>query len=133
TGLPASSVKIALETLRVRGFAVGGLFEQGRGEQWCARRLLARIHSYTRERRRAQIRPVSQEQWEDFLQSWWHLAPGTQLYGRAGVAEVIEQLQGSEWPAGEWERILAARVPAYRPEGLDDLCLAGQVVWGRLA
>jgi ATP-dependent Lhr-like helicase len=133
TGLPAGSVKIALETLRVRGFAVGGLFEQGRGEQWCARRLLARIHSYTRERRRAQIRPVSQEQWEEFLQSWWHLAPGTQLYGRAGVAEVIEQLQGSEWPAGEWERILAARVHSYRPEWLDDLCLSGEVVWGRLS
>jgi ATP-dependent Lhr-like helicase len=61
------------------------------------------------------------------------LAPGTQLYGRAGVAEVIEQLQGSEWPAGEWERILAARVHSYRPEWLDDLCLSGEVVWGRLS
>jgi ATP-dependent Lhr-like helicase len=133
TGLSAGSVKIALETLRARGFAVGGLFEQGRGEQWCARRLLARVHSYTRERRRAQIRPVSQERWEEFLQSWWHLAPGTQRYGRAGVAEVIEQLQGAEWPAGEWERTLAARVHSYRPEWLDDLCLSGEVVWGRLS
>ena len=102
TGLAAGSVKIALETLRTRGFAVGGRFEEGRGEQWCARRLLARVHSYTRERRRAQIQPVSQERWEEFLQSWWHLARDTQLYGRAGLAEVIEQLQGSEWPAGEW-------------------------------
>ncbi|MGN6169135.1 MAG: DEAD/DEAH box helicase, partial [Solirubrobacteraceae bacterium] len=133
TGLAAGSVKIALETLRVRGFVVGGRFEQGRGEQWCARRLLARVHSYTRSRRRAQIRPVSQEQWEEFLQSWWHLAPGSQLYGRAGVAEVIEQLQGSEWPAGECERTLAARVHSYRAEWLDDLCLSGEVVWGRLS
>jgi ATP-dependent Lhr-like helicase len=133
TGLTAGTVKIALETLRTRGFAVGGRFEQGQGEQWCARRLLARVHSYTRERRRAQIRPVSQERWEEFLQSWWHLAPGSQLYGRAGVAEVIEQLQGSEWPAGEWERILTARVHSYRPEWLDDLCLSGEVVWGRLS
>jgi ATP-dependent Lhr-like helicase len=133
TGLSAGSVKIALETLRARGFAVGGLFEQRRGEQWCARRLLARVHSYTRERRRAQIRPVSQERWEEFLRSWWHLTPGTQRYGRAGVAEVIEQLQGAEWPAGEWERTLAARVHSYRPEWLDDLCLSGEVVWGRLS
>jgi ATP-dependent Lhr-like helicase len=133
TGLSGGPVKIALETLRGRGFAVSGAFEQGRGEQWCARRLLARIHGYTRERRRAQIRPVSQEQWTQFLESWWHRAPATQLYGRAGVAEVIEQLQGSEWPAGEWERILAARVHSYRPEWLDDLCLAGEVVWGRLS
>ncbi len=133
TGLPASSVTIALEALRGRGFAVCGRFEAGTGEQWCARRLLARIHSYTRERRRVQVRPVSQEEREQFLQRWWHLAPGTQLHGRAGVAEVIEQFQGSEWPAGDWERILAARVQSYRPEWLDDLCLSGEVVWGRLS
>jgi ATP-dependent Lhr-like helicase len=133
TGLSGSSVTIALEALRGRGIAVAGRFEPDHGEQWCARRLLARIHGYTRERRRAQVRPVSQEEWEDFLQAWWHVAPGTQLHGRAGVAEVVEQLQGSEWPAGEWERILAARVESYRPEWLDDLCLSGEVVWGRLS
>ncbi len=133
TGLSTGSVTIALEALRGRGFAVCGAFEPGREEQWCARRLLARIHGYSRERRRAQIRPVSQEEWEQFLESWWHVAPGTQLRGRAGVAEVIAQLQGSEWPAGEWERILAKRVESYRPEWLDDLCLSGEVVWGRLS
>jgi ATP-dependent helicase Lhr and Lhr-like helicase len=133
TGLSEGMVKIALEALRGRGFAVAGQFEEGRGEQWCARRLLARIHGYTRERRRAQVRPVSLEEWEAFLGSWRHVAPGSQLHGRAGVAEVIEQLQGSEWPAGEWERILAARVASYRPEWLDDLCLSGEVVWGRLS
>jgi ATP-dependent Lhr-like helicase len=133
TGLASGTVNIALEALRGRGFAVAGQFEEGEGEQWCARRLLARIHGYTRERRRAQVRPVSLEEWEAFLQSWRHVSPGSQLHGRAGVAEVIEQLQGSEWPAGEWERILAARVASYRPEWLDDLCLSGEVVWGRLS
>jgi ATP-dependent Lhr-like helicase len=133
TGLTESSVTIALEALRGRGIAVAGRFEGDHGEQWCARRLLARIHGYTRERRRAHVRPVSQEEWEHFLETWCHVAPGTQLHGRAGVVEVIEQLQGSEWPAGEWERILAARVESYRPEWLDDLCLSGEVTWGRLS
>ncbi len=133
TGISPSAVKIALEALRARGFAVAGAFEEGRGEQWCARRLLARIHSYTRERRRAQIRPVSEAEWQDFLRSWWHLEPGMQVFGRGGLAKVIEQLQGSEWPAGEWERLLAERVHAYRPEWLDELCLSGEVVWGRLS
>jgi ATP-dependent Lhr-like helicase len=134
TGLSPGDVGIALEALRGRGFAVSGEFEPGGGkEQWCARRLLARIHAYSRERRRAAVRAVSREEWEQFLQAWWHVAPGTQLHGRAGVADVIEQLQGSEWPAGEWERILAARVESYRPEWLDDLCLSGEVVWGRLS
>jgi ATP-dependent helicase Lhr and Lhr-like helicase len=133
TGLAPSAMTSALETLRTRGFAVSGRFEPERGEQWCARRLLARIHGYTRERRRAEVRPVSQAEWQAFLQSWWHVAPGTQLRGRAGLAEVIEQLQGFEWPAGEWERIFAERVESYRPEWLDDLCLSGEVMWGRLS
>jgi ATP-dependent Lhr-like helicase len=133
TGLAASSITIALEALRGRGFAVSGRFEPERGEQWCARRLLARIHSYTRERRRAEVRPVSQEEWQGFLQRWWHAAPGTQRQGRAGLAEVIEQLQGFELPAGEWERLFAERVHSYRPEWLDDLCLSGEIVWGRLS
>jgi ATP-dependent helicase Lhr and Lhr-like helicase len=133
TGLSPSTVTIALEALRARGFAVSGQFEPERGEQWCARRLLARIHSYTRKRRRAEVRPISQEEWEGFLQSWWHAAEGTRRHGRAGLAEVIEQLQGFEHPAGEWERLFAERVEAYRPEWLDDLCLSGEVVWGRLS
>jgi ATP-dependent helicase Lhr and Lhr-like helicase len=133
TGLSSSTLTIALETLRGRGFAVSGRFEPSRGEQWCARRLLARIHGYTRERRRAEVRPVSQEEWQHFLQRWWHAAPGTQRQGRAGLAEVIEQLQGFELPAGDWERILAERVESYRPEWLDDLCLSGEVAWGRLS
>jgi ATP-dependent Lhr-like helicase len=133
TGLSPASVTMALTGLGARGFAVSGRFEPERGEQWCARRLLARIHGYTRERRRAEVRPVSQEEWQGFLQSWWQAAPGTQRQGRAGLAEVIEQLQGFEWPAGEWERLFAERVEAYRPEWLDDLCLSGEVVWGRLS
>src|SRR5262249_31297324 len=104
TGLRSSSVTIALEALRGRGVAVGGRFGADGEEQWCARRLLARIHGYTRERRRAKVRPMSQEEWEAFLQAWRHEAPGSRLHGRAGLSEVIEQLQGFEYPAGEWER-----------------------------
>jgi ATP-dependent Lhr-like helicase len=133
TGLKPSSATIALEALRGRGFAVAGQFEAERGEQWCARRLLARIHGYTRERRRAEVRPISQEEWQDFLRSWLHATPQTKRHGRAGLAEVIEQLQGFECPAGDWERVFAERVESYRPEWLDDLCLSGEVAWGRLS
>jgi ATP-dependent Lhr-like helicase len=133
TGLRPSLLNIALEALRGRGFAVSGRFEPECGEQWCARRLLARIHGYTRQRRRVEVRPMSQEEWQDFLQAWWHAAPATQLHRRAGLAEVIEQLQGFEFPAGEWERILAERVESYRPEWLDELCLSGEVAWSRLS
>jgi ATP-dependent Lhr-like helicase len=133
TRLSASLVTYALEALRERGFAIAGAFEEGRGEQWCARRLLARIHAYTRDTRRAQIRPITREQWAEFLARWWHSTPTTRLHGRAGLAEVIEQFQGFEWPAGDWERLFAERVEAYRPEWLDDLCLSGEVAWARLS
>jgi ATP-dependent Lhr-like helicase len=76
---------------------------------------------------------MTQDEWQGFLQIWWHGTAETRLHGRAGLAEVIEQLQGFELPAGEWERIFAERVQSYRAEWLDDLCLAGEVVWGRLS
>jgi ATP-dependent helicase Lhr and Lhr-like helicase len=133
TGLSPGAVAMALEALRGRGFAVAGLFQPQRDPQWCARRLLARIHSYTRARRRASVRPINQDEWRAFLERWRYTASETQRQGRAGLAEVIEQLQGFEWPAGEWERIFAERVESYRPEWLDDLSLSGEVTWGRLS
>jgi len=137
TALRPSTVAIALAALQGEGFAVVGRFDldipEAEGGQWCAKRLLARIHGYSREARRARVSAVSQDDWLAFIERHWHGAPGTRLNGRAGVAEVIEQLQGFEWPAGEWEKVLEQRVEAYRPEWLDDLCLSGEVVWGRLS
>ena len=50
--------------------------------------------------------------------------------GRAGVLAAIEQLQGIELPAGDWEaHVLPARVAHYDPTWLDELCLVGR---GRL-
>jgi ATP-dependent helicase Lhr and Lhr-like helicase len=61
------------------------------------------------------------------------VADGTRAEGRSGLLSVIEQLQGLEVAAGEWERsVLPARVSGYDPRWLDELCLAGEVAWGRL-
>ena len=69
-----------------------------------------------------------------FLLRWQHVAPGTKREGRIGVLAVIEQLQGFELAVGAWEdAILGARVEGYRREWLDDLCLSGDVTWGRLS
>jgi ATP-dependent Lhr-like helicase len=68
-----------------------------------------------------------------FLTCWQHVAAGTQAEGRSGLLAVIEQLQGLEVAAGEWERqVLPARVAHYDPRWLDELCLAGEVAWARL-
>ena len=135
TGLAPSRVQVGLGRLEAEGFAMRGRYDAGiDDEQWCARRLLARIHSYTQHRLRREIEPVSAQELVRFLLHWQHVAPGTKRQGRAGVLAVIDQLQGFEIPAGAWEEaILPARVEGYQHRWLEDLCLSGELVWGRLS
>jgi ATP-dependent Lhr-like helicase len=135
TGLSEGDVTIAVARLEGEGFALRGHFSVPDGpDEFCARRLLARIHHYTQARLRAEIEPVTARDFMRFLLRWQHVAPGTQREGRLGVLAAIEQLQGFELAAGAWERgILKARVQGYLIEWLDDLCLAGDVTWGRLS
>ena len=135
--LPPAALERALAGLEAEGFALRGRFDPARGDdgavEFCERRLLARIHRYTTERLRREIEPVTAQDFMRFLLRWQHVAPETQMEGRRGLLAVIEQLQGFEVAAGSWEEaVLPARVAGYRPEWLDDLCLSGEVVWGRL-
>jgi ATP-dependent helicase Lhr and Lhr-like helicase len=101
--------------------------------QWCDRRLLARIHRRTLEGLRRLIEPVSPAVLVRFLLAWQHVKPGAQQHGRDGLGRVIERLQGFEAAAPAWEReLLASRVAGYQPAWLDELCLSGEVTWGRL-
>jgi ATP-dependent Lhr-like helicase len=140
TSLAASRVEVGLARLEAEGFAMRGRFEgppDGDGdeqEQWCSRRLLARIHAYTQNRQRREIEPVSARDFMRFLLRWQHVAPGTLTNGRGGVLAVIDKLQGFELAAGAWEQaVLPARVESYQQRWLEDLCLSGEVVWGRFA
>jgi ATP-dependent helicase Lhr and Lhr-like helicase len=135
TGLPPGEVRIALARLEAEGFALVGSFDPRMTgtEQWCARRLLARIHSYTHARLRREIEPVTAQDLMRFLLRWQHVAPGTKREGRRGLMAVIDQLQGFEVPAGAWEEaVLPARLEHYDRQWLQDLCLSGEVAWGRL-
>jgi ATP-dependent helicase Lhr and Lhr-like helicase len=70
----------------------------------------------------------------DWLLSWQHVAPRTQLLGERGTLEAIRQMQGFEAPANSWERqILQRRIADFDPQVLDYLCLTGAVGWGRLS
>ena len=134
TRLSESQVEIALARLEAEGFALRGRFSETDGEEFCERRLLARIHRGTLDQLRREIEPVSAQDFLRFLLRWQHVAPHTQLEGRRGLLAVVEQLQGFELAAGAWEEaVLPARVAAYRPEWLDELCLSGEVAWARLA
>ncbi len=133
--LPRGLVDSALAQLEAEGQILRGRFTPGAGEvEWCHRRLLARIHRLTIGRLRREIEPITTAQYFAFLNRWQHLAPGTQLHGADGTLQIIRQLQGSEFAAAAWETtILPRRVARYQPEYLDQLCLAGEVSWGRIS
>jgi ATP-dependent helicase Lhr and Lhr-like helicase len=135
TALGVSDVALALIRLETEGFALRGRFSDPDGdEEWCARRVLTRIHAYTRQRKRQEVEPVTAQDFMRFLLRWQHVTPDTRREGSRGVLAVVEQLQGFELGAGAWERaILPARVTGYRREWLDEVCLDGGIVWGRLS
>ena len=102
--------------------------------EWCNRRVLARIHRLTLARLRKEIEPVSAAALMRFILRWQRVARNTQLIGADGLVRIIEQLQGFETAAGAWEReVLPARLHGYDQSWLDQVCLAGQVVWCRLS
>ncbi|MFN7955321.1 MAG: DEAD/DEAH box helicase [bacterium] len=133
--LPVRRVDAAIAQLEATGSVMRGRFRPGASEpEVCDRRLLARIHRYTLDRLRKEIEPVSGQDHVRFLLRWQHVAPGTRLEGKRGLLRVIEQLQGFDAPVTAWERdILPGRVLGYKPAWLDELCLSGDVTWGRLA
>jgi ATP-dependent Lhr-like helicase len=101
--------------------------------EWCHRRLLARIHRLTMEGLRREIEPVTVDVFIRFLTRYHGLLPGWKRAGASGVYETVSMLQGSDLPAVVWERdVLPGRVEKYRPELLDELCLTGEIGWGRL-
>jgi ATP-dependent Lhr-like helicase len=130
-------VEIALAQLEAEGQILRGHFLSRGGDdeiEWSHRRLLARIHRLTIGRLRREIEPVTTAQLAAFVARWQHLAGGTQLHGIEGTLQVIQQLQGLEWAAAAWEsEVLPRRIANYDPALLDELCLSGEVMWGRLS
>ncbi len=103
-------------------------------EEFCDRRLLARIHRFTLDRLRKEIEPVSAQDFVRYLFERHHLTPDARTGGRAGLRAAIATLQGFEVAAVAWENdVLAPRVAGYKAAWLDELCMAGEVVWARLS
>src|SRR5579871_2125956 len=139
--MPREVVDQALAQLEAEGQILRGSFTPTPSPQsptleveWCHRRLLARIHRLTIGRLRREIEPVTTAEFMAFLNRWQHLSPGHQLHGVDGTLQIIKQLQGSEFPAAAWEsEVLPQRIAKYEPDYLDQLCLSGEVSWGRLS
>ena len=128
------AAEAALMALAAQGFVMRGRYRGDiDAEQWCDRRLLARIHRYTLTRLRREIEPVTSQDFIRFLCHWQRVTTSARGEGPDALAAVIAQLDGYEASAAAWEGdILPARIADYEPSWLDALCLAGRALWLRL-
>jgi ATP-dependent Lhr-like helicase len=134
-GIEDWECEVAAAELEQQGAVLRGRFTPGSAvDEFCDRRLLARIHRQTLDRLRREIEPVGAQDFLRFLFERHGLLARTRLGGKAGLRDVIGRLQGFEVAAAAWERdVLPARVGGYRSEWLDELCLSGEVCWARLS
>src|SRR5262249_33099632 len=133
-GWELKDITAALVSLEAEGFALRGRFSaNAAAEEWCERRLLARIHRYTVGRLRAEIQPVAARDFLRFLLSWQRVSPDARMEGADALEILVRQLEGFEAAAGAWEtEILPARLADYEPSWLDDQCPSGRIGWARL-
>jgi ATP-dependent Lhr-like helicase len=131
--LRESEVEAALAGLENQGSVLRGRFTGAASEEWCDRRLLARIHRLTLEGLRRQIAPVPVDQFVQFLLRYQHVHPDAKLRGPHGLRMLIEQFEGFEMPAGHWEKhFLPSRLANYDSAWLDAITWSGHAAWGRL-
>jgi ATP-dependent Lhr-like helicase len=135
TALSTSQVAIALAALEHEGFALQGSYTpDATCVQWVSRRLLARMHAYSRKQRRRGVEPATAQDFMRFLLRWQHVAPDAQLVGVEGLATVIARLQGWEAAAAAWEpELIGRRMRNDCESALDRLCHEGEIAWLRLA
>ena len=131
-GLSESSIETTLLHLQQQGSIVQGHFSPDQQDmEWCERGLLARIHRYTLKQLRSEIEPVSPADFMRFLFHWQGLDVPRE--GEAALKSVIQQLEGFNLPAVAWEQaILPRRLKPYFSSELDQLCIAGEIIWLRL-
>ena len=133
-GLEPGALSSALVALEADGAIMKGRYDSSANdEQWCDRRLLARIHRYTLNRLRAEIEPVAARDFLRFLFAWQRVDEDARMEGEDSLPPVLSMLEGFEAPAKSWEtEILSARLKGYQTSWLDAECHAGRVAWSRL-
>ncbi len=131
--LRTSLIQICLANLEATGGILRGSFTPGSTvEEFCNRRILARISRDTVSGLRQEVEPVPSATYIRFLFGWQHASPGARMQHDGGLLQVIEQLQGFEAAASAWEtELLPLRMASYDASALDRLCMGGEAVWGR--
>ncbi|MEZ6061631.1 MAG: crosslink repair DNA glycosylase YcaQ family protein [Planctomycetaceae bacterium] len=128
-GLDVGRVLDALAELSSRDRVVEGEFLQGGdGREWCDRNVLRTLKRRSLAAIRRQVEAVDTTALARFLPVWHGITRPRR--GLDGLLDAIEQLQGIPLPASSLENeILPARVTGFRTADLDELCVAGEVIW----
>ena len=133
-GLGIAVVGAALERLRGSGRLLTGEFRATSdttvaGGEWCDADVLRRIRRRSLAALRREVEPVPTEALARFIPEW----QGVGILNHGGtdaLLRVVEQLAGVPLPASALESlVLPSRVRGYSPALLDQLTLAGEVVW----
>ncbi|MFC8798240.1 DEAD/DEAH box helicase [Promicromonospora sp. NPDC057138] len=132
-GLGVAIVAHGLARLEADGVLARGSLRPGSlggtGDEWCDPGVLRLLRRRSLAVLRAEVEPVEQEALGAFLPRWQNVATGL-LRGADGLIQAIEQLAGAAVPASALETlVLPARVVDYSPALLDELTVAGEVLW----
>ncbi len=132
-GLPEESVQIGLAQLEGEGLILRGKFT-GDQEEFCHRRILARIHRMTLGRLRREIEPRDIGRFHAVSGALATCGSRHAVARRGWIATRAAAIAGLRNFGGGLETsVLPRRIAKYEPELLDRLCLAGEVMWGRLS
>ncbi len=128
-GIDAAVALEALHGLEVDGRVVEGEFRPGGMErEWCDVAVLRRLRRRSLAALRREVEPVDQAVLARFLPAWQGVGAGR--HGVEALVDAVAQLQGTPIPASSLETdVLSARVQGYRATMLDELAVAGEIVW----
>jgi ATP-dependent Lhr-like helicase len=128
-GLGPAVAEALLLRLTEAGKLIEGEFRPGGTErEWVDPDVLRSLRRRSLARLRQEIEPVDADALGRFAVSWHGIGSGR--HGLEALLDAIEQLQGAAIPASVLEaEVLPARVADYRPDMLDTLMAAGEVVW----
>jgi ATP-dependent Lhr-like helicase len=129
-GLPTAVVTNQLAALEATGRVTRGAFRPaGRDQEWVDTDVLRRLKRRSLAALRKEIEPVDQTALGRFLPVWHGVRAIAGSRRQSGLVDVLQHLQGAVVPASTLERdILSGRLD-YRPDMLDRLMVAGEVVW----
>jgi ATP-dependent helicase Lhr and Lhr-like helicase len=129
-GLGAAVVAATVDRLRASGRLLSGQFRPGGiGAEWCDAEVLRLIRRRSLAALRREVEPVPPDALARFLPAWQGVT-GRRLRGADGLLRAVEQLAGVPIPASALESlVLPGRVDGYSPALLDELTLAGEVLW----